>query len=203
MNKLRVILTLVVLSLSCTSLVDAQAKHLWVSGVGGDANPCSRTAPCKTFVGVISKTAADGEIDCIDPVGFGTITRTKPFRMWVSGVGGDANPRSGTVSSKTWAIATARTADKDELERFDTGGFHTMTINNMTLAGGGTFASILASDINGVNVNDTTYVGGSNTQRGPTAALSGHVKAFSSRRVETPTSNPSFRGGGIPVLISD
>jgi len=37
------------------------------SGVGDDANPCSRTAPCKTFAGAISKTAAAGEINCLDP----------------------------------------------------------------------------------------------------------------------------------------
>jgi hypothetical protein len=36
----------------------AQATRTWVSGVGNDANPCSRTAPCKTFAGAISKTAA-------------------------------------------------------------------------------------------------------------------------------------------------
>ena len=41
----------------------AQAQtRTWVSGVGNDANPCSRTAPCKTFPGAISKTAAGGEI---------------------------------------------------------------------------------------------------------------------------------------------
>ena len=36
----------------------AQATRTWVSGVGDDVNPCSRTAPCKTFAGAISKTAA-------------------------------------------------------------------------------------------------------------------------------------------------
>ena len=40
----------------------AQATRTWVSGVGDDANPCSRTAPCKTFAGAISKTAVGGEI---------------------------------------------------------------------------------------------------------------------------------------------
>ena len=49
----------------------AQATRTWVSGVGDDANPCSRTAPCKTFAGAISKTAAGGEINCLDPGGFG------------------------------------------------------------------------------------------------------------------------------------
>jgi len=55
----------------------AQATRTWVSGVGDDVNPCSRTAPCKTFAGAISKTATGGEINCLDPGGFGTINITK------------------------------------------------------------------------------------------------------------------------------
>jgi hypothetical protein len=53
------------------------ATRTWVSGVGDDANPGSRTAPCKTFAGAISKTTAPGEINVIDPGGFGAITITK------------------------------------------------------------------------------------------------------------------------------
>lgn len=59
----------------------AQATRTWVSGVGDDVNPCSRTAPCKTFAGAISKTAAGGEIDVIDPGGFGTVTITKAITI--------------------------------------------------------------------------------------------------------------------------
>src|ERR1700757_1424415 len=55
----------------------AQATRTWVSGVGDDVNPCSRTAPCKTFAGAISKTATCGEIDALDPAGFGAVTITK------------------------------------------------------------------------------------------------------------------------------
>jgi hypothetical protein len=59
----------------------AQATRTWVSGVGNDADPCSRTAPCKTFAGAISKTAASGEINCLDPGGFGAITITKSITL--------------------------------------------------------------------------------------------------------------------------
>src|ERR1700755_302562 len=55
----------------------AQASRTWVSGVGDDVNPCSRTAPCKTWAGAISKTAEGGEIDPLDPAGYGTLTITK------------------------------------------------------------------------------------------------------------------------------
>jgi hypothetical protein len=60
---------------------NAQATRTWVSGVGDDVNPCSRTAPCKTFAGAISKTATAGEINCLDPGGFGTITITKSMTL--------------------------------------------------------------------------------------------------------------------------
>jgi len=59
----------------------AQATRTWVSGVGDDVNPCSRTAPCKTFAGAIPKTAAGGEIDCLDPGGFGAVTITKSITI--------------------------------------------------------------------------------------------------------------------------
>src|SRR5262245_55458533 len=59
----------------------AQATRTWVSGVGDDANPCSSTAPCKTFAGAISKTAAAGIINCLDPGGFGAVTIIKSITI--------------------------------------------------------------------------------------------------------------------------
>ncbi len=59
----------------------APATRTWVSGVGDDANPCSRTAPCKTFAGAISKTAPAGEINCFDLGGYGAVTITKALSI--------------------------------------------------------------------------------------------------------------------------
>ncbi len=59
----------------------AQATRTWVSAVGDDANPCSRTAPCKTFAGAISKTASGGIINVLDPGGYGALTITKPITI--------------------------------------------------------------------------------------------------------------------------
>src|SRR6476646_5568026 len=78
----------------------AQATRTWVSGVGDAVNPCSRTAPCKTFAGAISKTAPGGEIDCLDPGGFGAVTITKAMMIdCISGAG-----EGGLVVSGTNAI---------------------------------------------------------------------------------------------------
>jgi hypothetical protein len=83
------LLAFVALMLAFTSQAHAQATRTWVSGVGDDANPCSRTAPCKTFAGAISKTAPAGEIDCLDPGGFGALTITKSITIDCdSGAGG-------------------------------------------------------------------------------------------------------------------
>ncbi len=76
-------------ALAWASGAAAQATRTWVSGVGDDANPCSRTAPCKTFAGAISKTAAGGEIDVLDPGGFGGVTITKAITIGTDpGLGG-------------------------------------------------------------------------------------------------------------------
>ena len=69
------------ITLTLASNAHAQATRTWVSGVGDDANPCSRTAPCKTFAGAISKTAMNGEIDALDSGGFGAVTITKSITI--------------------------------------------------------------------------------------------------------------------------
>lgn len=75
------ILGTTLVSALCTAPAHAQATRTWISGVGDDANPCSRTAPCKTFAGAIAKTAAGGEINCLDPGGFGAVTITKAISL--------------------------------------------------------------------------------------------------------------------------
>jgi len=99
------------------SIASAQATRTWVSGVGDDANPCSRTAPCKTFPGAISKTAPAGEIDTLDPGGFGAVTITKS--MTIDGYSGLA----GIVVSGTNAIVvSAGSSDVVILRNLDING---------------------------------------------------------------------------------
>ncbi|MBB6407539.1 right-handed parallel beta-helix repeat-containing protein [Mesorhizobium sangaii] len=84
MKIVRFFLSLAMLLAASAFLIapaSAQATRTWVSGVGNDADPCSRTAPCKTFAGAISKTATAGEINCLDPGGFGTVTITKSITI--------------------------------------------------------------------------------------------------------------------------
>jgi parallel beta helix pectate lyase-like protein len=80
------VITLLTFAFAFAAVAQAQATRTWVSGVGDDVNPCSRTAPCKTYAGAISKTAKDGEISTLDPGGFGAVTITKSIT--INGGGG-------------------------------------------------------------------------------------------------------------------
>ncbi|HEX3466788.1 MAG TPA: right-handed parallel beta-helix repeat-containing protein [Candidatus Elarobacter sp.] len=80
-----------------TGVAQAQVTRTWVSGVGDDTGPCSRTAPCKTFAGAISKTAAGGEIDALDAGGFGTVNITKSITIDGGGQIGSIMAESGTT----------------------------------------------------------------------------------------------------------
>ena len=107
-------------SFSFNSTVQAQATRTWVSGTGDDNSAGSRTAPCKTFAGAISKTAAGGEINILDPGGFGIVTITKSIT--IDGIGAMA----GISSSGTTGIVIAA------------GASDVVTVRNLVINGTGT-----------------------------------------------------------------
>src|SRR5216684_5403413 len=116
MKTLRV-LSAVILVLGVSVVANAQATRTWVSGVGDDVNPCSRTAPCKTFAGAISKTASPGIINCLDPGGFGAVTITKSITIDCTATLGS------TLSSGTQGIiVNAQPTDKIVLRGIDING---------------------------------------------------------------------------------
>lgn len=111
MSKLRLILAGAAFAAGMMSTsAYAQATRTWVSGVGDDVNPCSRTAPCKTFAGAISKTAAGGEINCLDPAGFGAVTITKSITIDCTGTLGGvlASSTTGVILNGANIIVTLR-----------------------------------------------------------------------------------------------
>lgn len=90
------ILLVIALCVLLVGVAEGQATRTWVSGVGDDANPCSRTAPCKTYAGAISKTAAGGEISVLDPGGYGAVTITKS--IMIQGTGTLASALNSSVN---------------------------------------------------------------------------------------------------------
>src|SRR5678810_525202 len=110
MNRFRFtikVLAIATFMFAFASIAQAQASRTWVSGVGDDVNPCSRTAPCKTWAGAISKTAINGEIDALDPGSYGTVTITKSITLeGGEGAGFGATTSSG-VNGMTINIAVS------------------------------------------------------------------------------------------------
>ncbi len=124
MSRLLAVLAALMLSVMWTAPASAQASRTWISGVGDDANPCSRTAPCKTFAGAISKTAAGGEIDCLDPGGFGAVTITKAITLDCGGgIGGQVG--SVLVSGTNGIVVAAGASDKVKLRNLSVNGLGT------------------------------------------------------------------------------
>jgi hypothetical protein len=116
-----------------STLANAQATRTWVSGVGDDANPCSRTAPCKTFAGAISKTAAGGEINVLDPGGFGAVTITKAIT-----ISSECFEAGVLVSGTNGIIISVPNATDDvTLRGLDIEGFGT-GLNGISIITGGT-----------------------------------------------------------------
>jgi hypothetical protein len=107
MKLISAVFTFLALAVLVTAPANAQATRTWVSGVGDDVNPCSRTAPCKTFAGAISKTAAGGEISVLDPAGFGAITITKAIT-----INGEGTLAGITASLVTGVIVNAGVNDR-------------------------------------------------------------------------------------------
>jgi hypothetical protein len=171
----------------------AQATRTWVSGLGDDANPCSRTAPCKTFAGAISKTQAGGIINCIDPGGFGAVTITKAITIDCT------NTKAGVLAAGTNGInINAAAADAVTIRGVDIeGGPGSGLVGINYLAGGtvhvercriysfrsGNAAGIRFSVPSGavaeLAVSDTTIVdsGNSSTSGGIIAIATGTANA--------------------------
>jgi hypothetical protein len=117
---LRAVPAIALIALALPASASAQATRTWVSGVGDDANPCSRTAPCKTFAGAISKTAAKGEINCLDPGGFGGVTITKSLAIKCQYTEGGV-----LVSGTNAIVVNAAATDSVTLRGLDINGIGT------------------------------------------------------------------------------
>src|SRR6266480_4283164 len=140
MNKFRFTinaLAIAIFTFAFASLAQAQATRTWVSGVGDDVNPCSRTAPCKTFAGAISKTAAGGEIDCLDPGGFGAVTITKSITL------------DGTHGSGFGSILSSGATSAVGINDASSGSPNTIVVrlHSLSINGAGTTLGV-----NGVNI---------------------------------------------------
>jgi hypothetical protein len=177
LKKIVLIIAIVVATISMASIAPAyaQATRTWVSGVGDDANPCSRTAPCKTFAGAISKTATRGEINCLDSAGFGGVTIVKSISIICNGVIG------GIVVSGTNAIIVnlPTATDRVLISGLDINGLGT-GLDGIRVVGAGQ-VTVLDTTIQGFTQEAIDMVAAANT------------------RLTVQNSNLVYNNGGINV----
>ena len=184
MNKLRSALQallFVVISLAFTSLAQAQATRTWVSGVGDDLNPCSRTAPCRTFAGAIAKTLTGGEINALDPGGYGPVIISKSIT--IDGTGTFASILAPAASPGITINAVGRLATTVRLRG--------LSINGMGAGSHG--IRVIAA--NNVSIEDTVIDGFSKTG----------INVESTRGAQVFVKNTTIRnnaGSGINVVSS-
>jgi hypothetical protein len=132
------------LVVSAAIFTEAQATRTWISGVGDDVNPCSRTAPCKTFAGAISKTAAGGEINCLDPGGFGVVTITKSITL-------DCTSTFGSIMASGTNGIIINITDTNDTNRI-------VRIRGLSINGAASSLSSGSSGINGVRIMSAAKV---------------------------------------------
>jgi hypothetical protein len=200
-----------------SGVAQAQASRTWVSGVGDDANPCSRTAPCKTFAGAISKTAAGGEIDALDPAGFGAVTITKAITI----DGGGGQVASVLAASTNGFNVNAGPTDVVILRNLRINGFSGAGLNGVQYNSGGALhienCDIFGFSQNGILVattqaNATLFVNdtflqdnGNGVEIAPTG---GNVRSMLNRVRANGNSgfgfynNPSGAGAGTSITDS-
>ncbi len=211
MKLISAALTFLVFAVLLAAPANAQATRTWVSGTGDDANPCSRTAPCKTFAGAISKTAAGGEISVLDSGGFGAVTITKSITL-----SGDGVLASILVSGTNGIIINVASTDRviirnislqglgtgiNGIEIINSGG--TLTVDRVTISGF-TNAGVLANTTTSgtqVFVQDT-HITNCGTGVKLTAATGTVLGTLSNVRVEAATNGVEAATGGR-VMISN
>lgn len=176
-------LCFIVTALMVSAPAFAQATRTWVSGVGDDVNPCSRTAPCKTFAGAISKTAAAGEINVIDPGGFGAVTITKS--MTIDGQG----PQSSILASGTSGVII-------------NGAGIVVNLRNLSINGASTTAGSGIRILNAAAVNIENCIIMNFTGAAPGSTGRGVSIETAVANVRVTVSNSTFYNMGNPSIAS-
>jgi subtilase family serine protease len=106
-------------------------SQTWVSAsLGNDANPCTFEAPCRNFAAALALTQPGGEIDVLDPGGYGPLTITQSVSIQ-----GDQVGPSGTSS----IVVSAGASD-------------VVSLRGLTFSGAGT------SGVSGIQFNSGAHL---------------------------------------------
>jgi hypothetical protein len=209
------------LTLSSFAANAVPLSRTWVSGVGNDANPCSRTAPCETFAGALAKTAAGGEIDVLDPGDFGPVAITQSISIYNDGVGeaGVLTPVFGsnaiTIAAGTSGVVNLRGLVLDG-QNFDNSGISIqsalrVTIQNCVIQqfyNSGIYAQ--PSNSMTLKIQDTTIInnaGGGGVYLEPQGGSTTIYASIDRSRIDNNLGNgviaSGFNGGAVLLGLSD
>jgi hypothetical protein len=75
----------------------AQSIRTFVSTSGSNSNPCTITQPCRNFQTAVNVTALGGEVDALDPGGYGSFTISQPITIEGQGWSYVAPPANGAA----------------------------------------------------------------------------------------------------------
>jgi hypothetical protein len=146
-NRAKLVMFVLFAALAASPAAWAQATRTWVSGVGDDVNPCSRTAPCKTFAGAISKTFTNGEINCLDPGPYGAVTITKSITI-------DCHDMFASILASGVTGININIADGNPNDPW-----RTVRIRNININGTGAQGTVgTRTGINGIRIIDADVV---------------------------------------------
>jgi hypothetical protein len=208
------VLGVFVLAIGVSVIANAQATRTWVSGVGDDANPCSRTAPCKTWAGAISKTAPGGEIDALDPGGFGAVTITKSITF----EGADFT-ESTLVSGTNGIVIQAAATDHVQLRKIRLAGVGSgvsgIQINSAAqvaieectifdfITGGITITPSTSGNVTRVSISDTSIrnIAGFGVRDAPSGGAAVVLSMDNVRITGTTANGSGLPGNGSAVVV--
>src|ERR1700686_2753361 len=88
MSRFAIVIAAALAFAATLSAAPAQAQRLFVAATGSDSNPCTFVAPCRTFQQAFGTAPAGGEIDVLDPAGYGALTINKAISIQAHGFGG-------------------------------------------------------------------------------------------------------------------
>ncbi len=199
-------LTLIAFVVLGAAMMYGQASRTWVSGVGDDANPCSRTAPCKTFAGAISKTAAGGEIDALDPGGFGALTITKAITI----DGGGGQVASVLVAGTNGIVVQAGASDEVIIRNIRINGIGS-GINGISWLSGKSLhvenCWIFDFTNNGINISKSdggkAYISGTTVEDNLGGSSSGLLVHNTTNNVDVTVTNSLFADNTFGIAAQD
>ncbi len=151
MSRIAIVIAAALACAVTLSAGPAQAQRVFVSGTGSDGNPCTFASPCRSFQHAHDVASSGGEIDVLDPAGYGALTINRAISIQGHGFSGVSVPSAGNGIT------------------VNAGPTDNVTLNGLLIEGGGVgyngivFNSGASLTVTGCVVQNLHYDGSDNT----------------------------------------